>query len=282
MSAAAWLAPAKLNLFLHITGRRPDGYHALQTVFQFLDYCDRLFVEPDEYPGIRLTGDLCGLPPEENLVYRAAMLLREAAGREGGAAIRLEKRIPAGGGLGGGSSDAATTLVALNRLWGLDRPPEELARLGRRLGADVPVFVRGHAAWAEGIGDELTPLPDLPEPWYAVIRPPVEIPTAELYAAPELTRNAAPITISGFLAGQGENCFLPVVRARYGPVGEALDWLGQRGDARLTGTGACVFAAFARQEAAQAALAGLPREWQGFVARGCNRSPLYRERDSAP
>lgn len=269
-----WPAPAKLNLFIHVTGRRVDGYHELQSVFQFLDLEDALWITPREDDRLILTGDRVGTAPADNLVVRAAEALRAAAGTRQGAEIRLEKRIPVGGGLGGGSSDAATALVALNQLWGLGRSREELAAIGLRLGSDVPVFVRGLAAWAEGVGERLRPLPGLPEPWYALVHPGISVSTAEIYAAPELTRDAPPITISGFLAGRGGNSFLPVVRSRYREVGEALDWLGQRGEARLTGTGACVFAAFASRAAAQAALRELPAGWRGFVARGLNRSPL--------
>src|SRR5690606_1862423 len=202
--------------------------------------------------------------------------LQATAGVRAGAEITVEKRIPAGAGLGGGSSDAACTLLALNHLWGTGLSLDQLAALGAELGADVPVFIHGRAAWAEGIGERLTPLPELPEPWYAVVVPPCAVPTGALYQAPELTRNSPPCTITGFLTGAGENVFQPVVRARYPLVGEALDWLGRHGTARLSGTGAAVFAAFAHEQSARQALRGLPAGWQGFVARGCNQSLLHR------
>lgn len=270
---AVWPAPAKLNLFLHITGRRADGYHELQTVFQLLDFSDALSFSLRPDPEIRRPAGLDGLAEEDDLVVRAARLLQIEAGIEAGVDIRVDKRIPAGGGLGGGSSDAATTLVALNYLWNTGMTREDLARLGDRLGADVPVFVLGRSAWAEGTGDRLTPL-ELPSRWFLVIHPGVAVPTAEIFSAPELTRNSVPITISRFLSAGGRNDCIPVVRTRYAEVGRALDWLGRRGEARLTGTGACVFAAFEDERRARAVLGEMPAEWRGFVARGLNRSPL--------
>lgn len=241
MNGRVWPVPAKLNLFLHITGRRPDGYHELQTVFQFLTLADRLRFTLREDGEINRHGGVPGLPAADDLVVRAARRLQAVADVRFGADITVEKHIPAGAGLGGGSSDAACVLLVLNRLWGTALPLARLAALGAELGADVPVFVYGQAAWAEGIGERLTPLPALPEPWYAVVVPPCQVPTGALYQAPELTRNSPPCTITGFLAGAGENVFQPVVRARYPLVGEALDWLGQHGAARLSGTGAAVF-----------------------------------------
>jgi 4-diphosphocytidyl-2-C-methyl-D-erythritol kinase len=270
-----WPAPAKLNLFLHVTGRRPDGYHTLQSVFQFLDIADRIQLRVRADAMIRLMTPLPGLAPEQDLTVRAARLLQTEAGLDRGVDIRLDKRLPLGGGLGGGSSDAATVLVALNRLWGLDWSEDRLAGLGLRLGADVPVFVRGRAAWAEGIGERLTPI-ELPEPWYVVLIPPVTVSTAEIFSAPELTRDTPPIRIPAFLSGAGGNDCEAVVRARYPAVGQFLDWLSQFGRARLTGTGACVFADFPERAAAQQVLEQLPVAWQGFVARGCNRSPLQQ------
>lgn len=283
MSPSIWLAPAKLNLFIHVTGRRADGYHTLQTIFQFLDYCDELHITATAGSQLTLTCDTAIGADEGNLCLQAARLLQQRAGITQGAQIRLEKRIPIGAGLGGGSSDAASTLVALNQLWALNWPAAKLATLGAQLGADIPVFVQGQAAWAEGIGDELTPLPDLPEPWFAVIKPPISVPTAEIYQAPELTRDAPPRTIAGFLAGETGNSFEPVVIKRYPPIAEALDWLNKRvsgpdsgdGRARLTGTGACVFATFETQAEAEQGLEGLPASWFGFAAQGRNRSPLY-------
>lgn len=274
MNALAWPAPAKLNLFLHIVGRRADGYHLLQTVFQFLDHGDSLSFESLPGSEIRRGDGPDGVPENEDLCVRAARRLqRESAVREG-VSIRLDKRLPMGGGLGGGSSDAATTLVALNRLWRLGLSEDDLAAIGLELGADVPVFVRGRAAWAEGVGERLQAIESLPEPWYAVINPPVHIVTAELFADPKLTRDCAPLTIRAFLSGEGGNVFEPVVRERYPEVGAALECLERFAPARLTGTGACVFAAFPGADEARRALDLLPQAWKGFVARGVNRSPL--------
>ena len=272
--ALSWPAPAKLNLFLHITGRRPDGYHTLQSVFQFLDIVDQICLRVTADGVIRRLTALPGVAPEQDLTVRAARLLQSAAGVTAGVDIQVDKRLPLGGGLGGGSSDAATVLVALNRLWGLGWSEDQLATLGLQLGADVPVFVRGHAAWAEGVGEILTPI-ELPEPWYLVLIPPVTVSTAEIFSAPELTRDTSPIRIPAFFAGAGANDCAPVVRARYPVIGQYLDWLSQFGHARLTGTGACVFAAFPDQAAAQQVLAQRPADWRGFVAQGRNRSPLH-------
>jgi 4-diphosphocytidyl-2-C-methyl-D-erythritol kinase len=199
-----WPAPAKLNLFLHITGRRADGYHELQTVFQFLDFCDSLQVEVTRDSRLRRVTAVAGLDEKNDICLRAARLLQTAAGAARGADIHLHKKIPMGGGLGGGSSDAATTLLALNRLWGIDFDIERLAELGLQLGADVPVFIHGRAAWAEGVGERLQPV-ELPEPWYLVIAPAVQVSTAEIFQAPDLTRDCPPITIRHFLAGTGLN-----------------------------------------------------------------------------
>lgn len=273
-ASAAWPAPAKLNLFLHITGRRADGYHLLQTVFQFLDHGDSLDFRLREDGRILRPRGPADVPEAEDLAVRAAALLKSRTGAGLGVDIHLRKTLPLQAGLGGGSSDAATTLVALNQLWGTELTPLELGVLGLELGADVPVFLGGRAAWAEGVGEKLEPL-DLPEPWYLVVEPPCRVATREIFQAPELTRNSAPITIAGFRAGQTRNDFEPVVRARYPEVSKALDWLAARADARLTGSGACVFAAFAKQVDAERLTAELPREWRGFVAKGCNRSPLH-------
>jgi len=270
----AWPAPAKLNLFLHVVGRRPDGYHELQTVFQFLDFGDRLWFEITERPDIELAGGLPGIQPGEDLIERAARRLRELAGCRSGARIALQKRLPAGGGLGGGSSDAATTLVALNDLWGAGLTVNQLAELGATLGADVPVFVHGEVAWAEGIGDRLTPLPELEEPWYLVIDPQVSVSTAEIFSDPGLTRNGPSLKIADFLSGAGVNQLEPVVVRRYPEVGKALAWLSKHQPARMTGSGACVFARCADREQAESLLRQLPVPWKGFVASGCNRSPL--------
>jgi 4-diphosphocytidyl-2-C-methyl-D-erythritol kinase len=272
----AWPAPAKLNLFLHVTGRRPDGYHRLQTVFQLIDVCDEIVVDVSGGGEIRRLAGLPGIDPDRDLAVRAARLLQRASGSRLGAEIRVEKRIPAGGGLGGGSSDAATVLVALNRLWGLDWPAARLAELGLQLGADVPVFVHGRSAWAEGIGERLAPI-DLPPSWYAVICPDCEVSTAAVFSDPELTRDTPETTISGFLSAGGRNDCEPVVRRRYPAVATALDWLAARSGghgARLTGTGACVFARFETAAGARAALAALPTGWAGFAVRGLAESPL--------
>jgi 4-diphosphocytidyl-2-C-methyl-D-erythritol kinase len=273
MTAAAWPAPAKINLFLHIVGRRPDGYHLLQTVFQFLDVGDELRFTLRDDGLIRRTTPLTGVPEHQDLTVRAAMLLKQFTGITQGVDIAVEKRLPLGAGLGGGSSDAATTLVALNRLWRLNLPRERLAELGLQLGADVPIFICGRAAWAEGVGEHLTPL-ELPEPWYVVVVPPCHVSTAEIFAAPDLTRNAHPLKIAAFLSGAGSNQCEAVVCRRYPEVRRALDWLGAYAPARMSGTGAAVFAAFAEEAAARGVLAQVPTEWRAFVAKGLNVSPL--------
>jgi 4-diphosphocytidyl-2-C-methyl-D-erythritol kinase len=274
MSAEAWPAPAKLNLFLHVTGRRADGYHEIQTVFQIIDLADSLHFTLRTDGEVRRTGGPAGVAAEDDLCVRAARKLQATCGLERrGVDIRLEKRIPLQGGLGGGSSDAATTLVALNEIWGLRLAPSLLAELGLALGADVPLFVLGQTAWGEGVGERLTPL-DLPERHYAVVFPGVGIPTADVFQAPELTRKTPETTIRGFLKAGGRNDCEPVVTGRSPEVRQALAWLAERGEARMTGTGSCVFAAFADRGAAAAALKGLPPEWRGFVARGLDRSPL--------
>lgn len=269
-----WPAPAKINLFLHICGRRADGYHLLQTVFQFIDLCDTLYFTPRSDGAVRRVGALPGVPPEQDLAVRAARLLQAHTGTEYGVDIVIEKRIPLGGGLGGGSSDAATTLWALNCLWGLGLDVDALAGLGLALGADVPVFVRGRAAWAEGVGERLTPL-DLPTPWFLLIVPPVSMPTAAVFADPALTRDCAALTINAFLSGdQVVNVCEPVARQRSREVAAALDWLGAHAAARMSGTGSTVFAPFDSRDEAAALLVRLPAGWRGFVCHGLNRSPL--------
>ncbi len=279
MPAMPWPAPAKLNLFLHITGRRADGYHELQTVFQFLDYADELRFTLRQDGHITAVPALPDVAPADNLVVRAARLLQTTAKTNLGVDIELTKRLPMGGGLGGGSSDAATTLIALNRLWDLQLSVEQLARLGLSLGADVPVFIQGHAAWAEGIGERLTPL-SLKEPWYLVVAPPCRVSTQAIFAAADLTRNSKPITIADFLAGKGGNDCEALVARRYPEVADALRWLGQHARARMTGTGGCVFAAFDDEAGARSVLrrfaAERPAPWRGFVARGMNQSSLQR------
>ena len=268
-----WPAPAKLNLLLHVVGRRADGYHELQTVFQFLTVSDWLYFDVHQQTGIELVGEPAGVPANADLCVRAATLLRDATSSQAGVTIYNDKRLPLGGGLGGGSSDAATTLLVLNRLWGLDLPSDELARLGLSLGADVPVFVHGRAAWAEGVGERLTPVTP-PEAWYFVLIPPVSVSTAAIFSDPGLTRDTPRTKIPDLLSGVGHNDCEAVVRCRHPEVAAALDWLNGFSAARLTGTGACVFAAFDTQADAQAVAAQLPASWSGLVAQGTNRSPL--------
>ena len=272
---SSWPAPAKLNLFLHITGRRPDGYHELQTVFQLIDLCDTLLVTVRDDGAIDRPEGPADVPPESDLVVRAARALQDASGTALGATLRVRKRIPIGGGLGGGSSDAATTLLALNQLWGCRLPIDDLARLGLPLGADVPVFIRGFSAWAEGVGERLIPL-ELPERWYVVIHPGVGVSTREVFQSTELTRNSPLITIRAFFQAGGRNDCEPVVRARCPEVAAALDWLSRYAPARLTGTGSCIFASCATAIEAERIAARVPDDWTSFVARGLNISPAQR------
>ena len=272
-----WPAPAKLNLFLHVVGRRADGYHLLQTAFQFVDLCDELRFFRRPAGVVERLSEVPGVASEHDLTLRAARLLEARHPGAGGVAIDVRKTIPMQAGLGGGSSDAATVLVALNELWGLGVADGELADLGVSLGADVPVFVRGQAAWAEGIGDRLTPL-DLPEPVYVVVRPDAVVSTAEVFQAPDLTRDTPAIKIRDFLMSGGRNDCEPAVRRRAPAVAEALDWLARFAPARLTGTGSCVFAAMPDEETARATLGRLPGRWTGWVVHGLNRSPLVARR----
>ena len=274
LDSAAWPAPAKLNLMLRIVGRRADGYHLLQTIFQFLDCCDWLWFEPRTDGVITRHGELFDVPPEADLTVRAARLLQQTTGIGRGALIRIDKRLPMGGGLGGGSSDAATTLVALNHYWRTGLTLTELAELGLRLGADVPVFVHGRAAWGEGVGERLTPL-DLEEPWFVVLAPACHVATGAVFGDSELTRNSSLITMIDFMMGAGGNDCEAVVYRRYPEVAAAAAWLARHGPTRLTGTGACVFASFPSAGRAQYVLDRLPPGWKGFVARGRNRSPLH-------
>lgn len=275
-AACVWPAPAKINLFLHIVGRRPDGYHLIQTVFQFVDLYDELRFTPRADGQIRRLTPLPGVPPQQDLCVRAAQALRDRTGCRLGVDIELIKRIPMGGGLGGGSSDAATTLLALSRLWSLDLPRTELAAIGLALGADVPVFIGGHAAWAEGIGELLTPI-DLDEPWYLIIDAGVAVATATVFGHPKLTRHTPPITISRFRSGPTGNDCLTVVRELYPDIDAAYRWLAGFGQAYLSGTGGCLFAHFDSKQAADAALAQLPAPWRGWVVRGMNRHPLLAD-----
>jgi len=273
-----WPAPIKLNLFLHITGRQQDGYHALQTLFQLLDYSDALYFRPRDDGRLHRDGDrIEGLAPENDLILRAARLLREHGEPHLGADIHLIKRAPMGGGVGGGSSDAATTLLVLNRLWGLNLSLDRLASIGLHLGADVPVFVRGHSAWAEGRGEKLTPA-TLPDRWYLVIAPPVHVSTAELFSAPDLRRDCPPISLTPpppAAQAPRENVFTSLVLARHPAIRQAFDWLHKQGASpRMTGTGSCLFATFESPDEAETLLGRLPPTWRGFVARGVNASPL--------
>jgi 4-diphosphocytidyl-2-C-methyl-D-erythritol kinase len=270
-----WPAPAKLNLFLHVTGRRADGYHELQTVFQLIDLCDTVGVTVREDGVIERPEGPAEVPPESDLVVRAARALQAASGSRLGATLRVRKRIPMGGGLGGGSSDAATTLLALDALWECRLGIEGLARLGLPLGADVPVFVRGFSAWAEGVGERLTPI-ELPERWYVVLHPGVGVSTREVFQSAELTRNSPLITIRAFFESGGRNDCEPVVRARCPEVAAALDWLSRHAPARLTGTGSCIFASCATAIEAERIAARVPDEWTSFVARGLDVSPAHR------
>ena len=278
----SWPAPAKLNLFLHVTGRRPDGYHTLQTLFQFLDVGDDLSFDLTRDGRITRANLLSGVPEERDLCVRAARLLQAASGATHGAIIHLDKRLPLGGGLGGGSSDAATTLLALNELWGCNLAPGALAALGLKIGADVPVFVHGHAAWAEGVGEILAPA-DPPERWVLVLVPAVSVSTAEVFAAYDneldLTPYSPAITIRDFHAGRGRNDLEPVVRRLYPEVDNALKWLGNFGDARMTGSGACVFLPVADEASGRSILAQCPTGLAGgFVTHGRNVHPLLARR----
>ena len=295
MTTQIWPAPAKLNLFLHIVGRRADGYHLLQTVFQLLDYGDELSFENTADGSISLATSRDDVDDEENLIIRAARLLQSHTQCSSGAKISIKKLLPMGGGLGGGSSDAATTLVALNHLWETSLPIDALASLGLQLGADVPVFVHGYSAWAQGVGENLTPV-ELPERWYVVLNPCVHVSTAELFSHPELTRDCAAITIRGFHTGEGlRNVFQSLVCELYPQVAEAITTLSQASadckvrdeskadsgaaeqyrSAMMTGTGACVFLPCETEHQAQNVLGALRSEFPAFIARGMNRSSLY-------
>lgn len=272
MTTTTWLAPAKLNLFLHVLGRRSDGYHDLQTIFQLIDLCDTVRVvatddgDIDRHPP-PTDPVLAALDESADLTIRAARLLQAASGTFRGAHLYVEKHIPSGGGLGGGSSDAAIVLLALNQVWDLNWPRERLAELGLQLGADVPAFVFGRSAWAEGRGDRLSAV-RLPQRWYFVVYPRVTVSTAEIFQAPELTRNTPAITLDTYLKRGGRNDCEPVVRRRFPEVARALDWLSGHAAAQLTGTGSCIFASFANESEARCVAKQLPLQWAGFVARG--------------
>lgn len=285
MQSGIWLAPAKLNLFLHIVGRRNDGYHELQTIFQLLNYCDELLFTPRTDNQIHCqvnflssltTSSQTIINNDNNLVIKAAKLLQQFCNCPLGVDITLNKRIPIGGGLGGGSSNAATTLVALNHLWQLNLPKTQLLSLGLQLGADVPVFIHGHSAWAEGIGEKLESI-DLAENWFIVLIPPVTVSTHEIFSDPQLTRTTPAIKIQTILSGQQtrNDCEI-VVRQHYPLIASALDWLNQFATARLTGTGSCVFAAVGNKAQAEAIKKQIPAELSGFIAQGINKSPLWQ------
>jgi len=269
-----WPAPAKLNLFLYITGRRPDGYHQLQTLFQFLERGDRLDFVVTGDARIELTPELPGVAPEDNLIVRAARLLQPHAIAGAGVRIRLHKQLPMGGGLGGGSSNAATALVALNQLWRCGLDEQALSTLGLKLGADVPIFIHGHAAFAEGIGERLTPATP-PERSYLVMVPGCHVNTAEVFRHPDLWRQSPTLTLTERLQRPWQNDCQPLVRRLYPEVAKALDWLLEYAPSRLTGTGCCVFAECASPEHARNILDCAPTWLTGFVAQGCNRSPLH-------
>ena len=270
-------APAKLNLFLHITGRRDDGYHLLQTVFQLLDYGDNLTLTRREDEQVCRLTDLEGVPAQEDLVVKAARLLQQQCRSQQnaplGVDISVDKVLPMGGGLGGGSSNAASVLVGLNQLWQCGLSQQALMRLGVQLGADVPVFIFGQSAWAEGVGERLEPV-ELPEKWFLVLKPPINVSTAKVFSNSQLRRDCPAITIRDFLAGQTENVCEQPVREMYPEVDQALTDLAQFGEARLTGTGACIYATFDSEAAAQHAFKALSAKWAGFIAKGMNQAPL--------
>lgn len=272
-------APAKLNLFLHITGRRDDGYHELQTCFQLLDYGDQLEFEISDSPALKLESNIDKIAADDNLIIKAAALLQRHSEVQSGATIKLNKILPLGAGLGGGSSDAATTLLALNKLWQCGLSSDELADLGLSLGADVPVFIRGHSSWAEGVGEKLTAM-TLPEQWFLVISPDCQVPTEQIFYHEQLTRNSSAITIPAFPISGGfsdtrNDCETVAVKL-YPEIGAALNWLNDYAPARMTGTGSSIFASFSSRAAAEKVIAKLPGELKGFIAKGINKSPVLQ------
>lgn len=269
-------SPAKLNLFLHITGQRPDGYHNLQTIFQFLDYGDTLAFQSTNDGQLSLTPAIEGVKEEDNLIIKAARALQQHTGCTQGAKIQLKKVLPMGGGLGGGSSNAATTLLALNCLWELNLPINELSSLGLALGADVPVFVEGHSAFAEGIGEKLTPTPELPEPWYLVACPPVSVNTGKIFSHKGLTRNTDPINMRTALRQEGKNDCQQIVSMLYPEIDKLLNLLSNYGLAKMTGTGACCYISFSSEAEASRVSDQLPAEYETFVAKGINLSPTHK------
>ncbi len=281
MKTLSLLSPAKLNLFLHITGRREDGYHLLQTAFQLLDYGDRLTFTLRGDGQLQLNPAIEGLENRDNLIIRAAELLRQQCQCQTGANIALQKILPMGGGIGGGSSNAATTLLALNRLWNAGLDTDTLADLGLKLGADVPVFIRGYSAFAEGIGEQLQVI-EIPQVWYLVVKPQCHVSTVEIFSHKQLTRNTPPITIAAFFEQGGHNDCQPVVRKLYPEVDFALNWLQQHAHAQLTGTGACVYAAFADKSSAEQVHSQLPDGLTAFIARGVDTSPTIAALNCQP
>jgi len=267
-------SPAKINLFLHITGQRNDGYHELQTAFQFLDYADDMVFKKTDSNNIDFQSDNLDLSENENLITRAASLLKTQTNTSQGADISINKRIPLGSGLGGGSSNAATTLLALNKLWNTRLTTAELAELGLKLGADVPIFIHGYAAWAEGVGEKITPI-EPPESWILAINPPCHVPTAEIFRHENLTRNTTKITIRDFLSSGGQNDCEALTRKLYPAVDTAMNWLNAHASARMSGTGSSVYAEFANRDEAEQLLSQIPDSFSGFVAKTMNQSPLH-------
>jgi len=269
-------SPAKLNLMLHITGQRDDGYHLLQTVFQFIDLYDHLTFEVTQDGSITRTDSQTSVEKADDIILQAATLLQSKYQVTLGLRYSIEKNIPIGGGLGGGSSNAATTLMVLNKLWKLNLEQSELATLGLELGADIPVFIEGKSAWASGVGEELTPL-DLPKPWYVVIYPQVFVSTGEIFASEQLTRNCDPITIRAFLTGAGCNVCEPVACQLYPGIQKSIDWLNQYSKAKMTGTGACIFASFDSLEQAESVRSLAPKYWSAFVVKAMNQNPILEQ-----
>ncbi|MCL1138355.1 4-(cytidine 5'-diphospho)-2-C-methyl-D-erythritol kinase [Shewanella pneumatophori] len=269
-----WPAPAKLNLFLHINGRRKDGYHELQTLFQFVEHCDYLDFKVLNQPTLKLHSNMAGVVADsDNLILKAAKSLQTRTNCQLGAEIWLDKRLPMGGGLGGGSSDAATTLVALNQLWNTGLSSSELAEIGLSLGADVPVFINGFAAFAEGVGEKLVNV-EPNQPWYLVLIPEVHVSTAEIFQDPDLPRNTAKVSLDALMSSEWKNDCQALVAKRHPQVAKTLDWLLEYAPSRMTGTGACVFGQFEQEHEAKDVLAKLPASIKGFVAKGANKSPL--------
>mgnify|MGYP000633679901 FL=1 len=276
MSPLTLSAPPKVNLFLHITGQRDDGYHNLQTLFQLLDGGDQLTFNTTNNAELSLWPQIEGVAEQDNLIIRAARALQQQTGCTQGCSIELHKRLPMGAGLGGGSSNAATTLLALNNLWDCNLSIAELAKLGACLGADVPVFIEGRSAFAEGIGDQLTPI-DIAESWYLVITPPCKVSTAEIFSHPQLTRHSPPIKIRALLEEQFRNDCQAVVEKLYPPVKQVVEWLENHGKPMMTGTGASVFCRWETRADADRVLAQVPQHWSAFTARGVNHSPVHKQ-----